>query len=116
MVSDEQLKEAVLTVNNTNYELLGLRGVEWDWNQQAYQSLRLSGKSYGVIAQEVEQVYPWLVQKWPDGYKRVNYGLLNVMVYAAKWQALFLWWPESIATCAACITGAVLLYIFLRPF
>jgi len=90
MVSDEQLKESVVTIRHSDYERIGLRAVEWKWNQQANERLGLHGRSYGVVAQEVEKLYPWLVQNWPDGYKRVNYGLMNIMVHAAKLHS-FLW-------------------------
>jgi hypothetical protein len=34
------------------------------------------GKHYGVMAQEVEQVFPYAVKTLDDGYKVVDYGLL----------------------------------------
>jgi hypothetical protein len=34
------------------------------------------GMQVGVMAQEVEQVYPYAVTTLDDGYKVVNYGLL----------------------------------------
>jgi hypothetical protein len=35
-----------------------------------------SGTHYGVMAQEVEQVFPYAVKTLDDGYKAVDYGLL----------------------------------------
>jgi hypothetical protein len=34
------------------------------------------GKHYGVMAQEVEQIFPYAVKTLDDGYKAVDYGLL----------------------------------------
>ena len=34
------------------------------------------GKHYGVMAQEVEQVFPYAVKTLDNGYKAVDYGLL----------------------------------------
>jgi hypothetical protein len=35
-----------------------------------------NGTHYGVMAQEVEQVFPYAVKTLDDGYKAVDYGLL----------------------------------------
>jgi len=86
MASDMQLKTGIETIPNSQYEMIGLRGVTWEWNDLAKESLGLHGKSHGVLAQEVESLYPWLVVQWPwtDGYKRVNYLLLDFMVMFAR--------------------------------
>jgi hypothetical protein len=48
-----------------------LRGVSWEWREQAPVERR--GREAGVIAQEVEAVFPELVVPGPDGYLRVRY-------------------------------------------
>lgn len=56
--------------------LLRLRGVTWDWRE--------GGVGAGVIAQEVEAVFPELVITI-DGIKHVNYGgVVGVLVEAVK--------------------------------
>jgi Chaperone of endosialidase len=46
-----------------------------------------TGKQMGVIAQEVEKVFPELVTTNGDGYKRVNYiGLIPVLIESIKEQ------------------------------
>lgn len=57
LLSDVQLKEKVTVLNNSEYETIGLHGVEWVWSQDA-ERLGLSGKGSGVVAQEVELPYP----------------------------------------------------------
>ena len=59
-------------------ELAKIRGVTWTWKE--------SGQAdAGVIAQEVEAVYPELVSETPEGIKQVNYtGLVGVLIEAVK--------------------------------
>jgi hypothetical protein len=48
-----------------------LRGVSWEWREEApYEG----GREAGVIAQDVQTVFPELVTRGADGYLRVNYG------------------------------------------
>lgn len=83
--SDVQLKENITVLNNSIYETIGLRGVQWVWNQEA-ERLGLSGIEAGVVAQEVELLYPWAVTEGYDGYKRVNYLALRLLIWAKKFQ------------------------------
>jgi hypothetical protein len=74
--SDFNLKENIKTVENSLNTIEQLRGVSFDWKE--------TGKgSYGVIAQELEEVLPELVK---DGeIKSVNYnGLIGVLIEAVK--------------------------------
>lgn len=60
-----------------------LRGVTFEWTEDAPDGLR--GHDLGVIAQEVEEVFPELVSTDEQGYKRVNYaGLIAPLIEALK--------------------------------
>jgi Chaperone of endosialidase len=60
-----------------------LRGVSFEWSDDPRAPYQ--GKDLGVIAQEVEEVFPELVHTDADGYKRVNYlGLLAPLIEAVK--------------------------------
>lgn len=74
--SDIKLKENIQTVENALETVNALRGVSFDWKESG-------GSSYGVIAQELEEVLPILVK---DGeIKSVNYnGLIGVLIEAVK--------------------------------
>ena len=74
--SDENLKTNIHTVENSLDIVDQLRGVSFDWKE--------NGKSsYGVIAQELEQVLPELVAQTDP--KSVNYnGIIGVMIEAVK--------------------------------
>ena len=63
-----------------------LRGVTWEWNEDAAAYGKQPGaRDAGVIAQDVEAVFPELVGSTPEGHKHVNYnGLVGVLVEAVK--------------------------------
>ena len=74
--SDINLKENIKTIENSLDTLTQLRGVSFDWKE--------TGRgSYGVIAQELEEILPDLVK---DGeVKSVNYnGIIGVLIEAIK--------------------------------
>ena len=74
--SDINLKENIHTVGNALEITEQLRGVSFDWKE--------SGRSsYGVIAQELEEVLPELVKQ--GEVKSVNYnGIIGVLIEAIK--------------------------------
>ena len=74
--SDINLKENIKTVENSLNTLTQLRGVSFDWKE--------TGKgSYGVIAQELEEVLPDLINT--GEVKSVNYnGIIGVLIEAVK--------------------------------
>ena len=51
-----------------------LRGVSWQWRPEA--PIERDGREAGVIAQDVQAVFPDLVERAPEGYLRVDYGSL----------------------------------------
>lgn len=61
-----------------------LRGVSWEWADPRHPSYR-PGRQMGVIAQELQRVFPDLVREQPDGHLAVDYaGLLAPMIEALK--------------------------------
>lgn len=85
--SDVRFKKNVKQLNNVLDKLKQIRGVSFDWNE-LYESLgRSTGhREIGVIAQEVEAVFPELVTTWSDEeYRAVDYSRLTaVLVEAVK--------------------------------
>ena len=65
-----------------------LRGVYFDWNQLARDTYSVKDKNQiGVLAQELEAVYPELVITNDKGYKMVAYSKLTpVLLQAIKEQ------------------------------
>jgi hypothetical protein len=66
-------------------EKLGeLRGVTWEWRDDAPADAQ-EQPGMGVIAQEVERVFPELVTTDEQGRKKVNYaGLIGPLIEAVK--------------------------------
>lgn len=61
-----------------------LRGVTWEWRDEAPADAK-DQPGIGVIAQEVEKVFPELVETTPEGLKKVNYdGLIAPLIEAVK--------------------------------
>src|SRR3954452_18771730 len=85
--SDARLKTDVEQLSGVLPKLDKVRGVSFEWNE-LYDSLgRSTGhREIGVIAQEVEEVFPELVTTWgDDDYKAVDYGrLTGVLIEAIK--------------------------------
>ena len=74
--SDINLKENIRTVGNALEITEQLRGVSFDWKETGR-------SSYGVIAQELEEVLPELVKQ--GEVKSVNYnGIIGVLIEAIK--------------------------------
>jgi hypothetical protein len=77
--SDRSLKKNITTISNPLDKISQLRGVTFDWKSN-------NEASIGLIAQEVEKVYPELV-KGDDGSKAIQYsGLIAPLIEAVKEQ------------------------------
>lgn len=74
-VSDERLKENIISLENSLDKILSLNPVEYDWKDGFSDIHKKSGHEVGLIAQEVERVFPEMVIEKEDGYKRVEYGV-----------------------------------------
>ena len=75
-LSDINYKENINTVNDALSKVEQMRGVRFDWKESGL-------PSYGVIAQELQEVLPELVHG--DDPKTVNYnGIIGVLIEAIK--------------------------------
>jgi hypothetical protein len=73
MASDIRMKE---NIKHLGWMPNGLPVYEYEYKPEWKEEAGY-GKFIGVMAQEVEQVMPKAVMTRPDGYKMVNYGVLN---------------------------------------
>ncbi len=79
--SDMRLKENVQEIDHSLEKILSLRGVEFDWNQKSQSP---GDHAIGVIAQDVEKVFPTAVIDDPSsGYKKVDYAVLVAPIIQA---------------------------------
>ena len=75
--SDIRLKKNVATIDSALNTIQALRGVEFTWKKNGL-------KTYGVIAQEIEQVIPELVSDI-NNTKSVNYNaIIGFLIQAVK--------------------------------
>ncbi len=75
-LSDFNFKENISTVENALDKVLQLRGVKFNWKESG-------DLSYGIIAQELQNVIPELVHG--NDPKTVNYnGIIGVLIEAIK--------------------------------
>ena len=86
--SDKRFKEHIKVLPDAMQNLYKINGYSYDIKAKTVGEHELiAGRSLGLIAQEVEKVFPELVFEDAEGYKAVNYiGLIPVLVEALKSQ------------------------------
>ncbi|WP_417592849.1 tail fiber domain-containing protein [Owenweeksia hongkongensis] len=87
--SDFRYKKDVRTIGESSLDLIAsLRGVKYSYRTEEFPNHNFTkGETYGVIAQEIEEVMPELVITDDNGYKAVNYqGIIPVLIEAIKEQ------------------------------
>ena len=86
--SDARFKQHVRPLTSALASVLALRGVRYEWNALGVRHGGAAGApQVGLLAQEVEKIYPELVSTNADGYKAVNYAQLTpVLIEALKEQ------------------------------
>jgi hypothetical protein len=78
--SDKRLKDNITPIQNALSKVIKLGGYEFDWNDK---QTTYEGHDIGVIAQEVEEVFPNLVETRQNGYKAVKYEKLTPLLIEA---------------------------------
>jgi hypothetical protein len=82
--SDIRFKSNIEEVSDALTTIMELRGVRFNWKANEYPQKHFpSGKQYGVIAQEVEQVVPDIVFTGTQGYKSVSYEQITPLLIEA---------------------------------
>jgi len=82
-ISDAILKRNVQPLTVPLEKFLQLQPVTYEWDREKAQAANLpapAGTEYGLLAQEVERVFPELVSVDGQGYKRVQYGIALQML------------------------------------
>ncbi len=73
IASDERLKKNIKTLEGALDKMLRLHGVTFEWKEPEKQG-NLTGEQMGLIAQEVEKVFPQWVKTDAQGYKDLTVG------------------------------------------
>ena len=86
--SDARLKTNISPIENALDKIMKIRGVTYNWDKSvAVNANASSALQYGVVAQEIEKIFPDLVSDGLNGYKAVNYnGIIPVLIQAVKEQ------------------------------
>ncbi len=80
--SDKRLKDNLTRIAKPLEKVSALSGYSFDWNSN---QTTYSGRDYGIVAQEVEEVLPEIVTTRDTGYKAVKYEkLIPVLIEAIK--------------------------------
>ena len=82
--SDIRLKDNVVKIESPLEKLMKLNGYTFNWNDKQT-TYAVGKKDYGVIAQEVEKVFPEIVKDRENGTKGVMYDkLVPVLIESIK--------------------------------
>ncbi len=82
--SDFRLKTNILPFTPVLNKLVKLQPVHFDWNIEQYPDYHFGpGRNSGLIAQDVETVFPEMVGVDAHGYKTVNYSELPYLTLVA---------------------------------
>jgi hypothetical protein len=80
-LSDARLKTNIQPFPQLLGKLAQLEPVHFDWKASLPPELHRRGVNQtGLIAQQVEKIFPEMVVMGKDGYRRVNYGLLPYLL------------------------------------
>ena len=81
--SDIRLKDNVELISNPLQKINQIGGYSFVWNEEKQDTYK--GTDYGVIAQEIEQILPELVDTRENGYKAVKYDkLVSLLIEGIK--------------------------------
>ena len=88
ITSDTRLKKNIQPISDALPSLMRLEGVTYQWDQEQYPEMPLpNGDDIGLLAQEVEQVFPELVSEGENGYKAIaSHKLTAILIEAVKEQ------------------------------
>ncbi|WP_374035551.1 tail fiber domain-containing protein [Bdellovibrio bacteriovorus] len=92
--SDRRFKRNIATIGSSLEKVLQLRGVTYDWRTDEFPQKNFEkGQQVGLIAQEVQAVFPDVVTKDNEGFLAVQYAnlvapLIEAMKeFHAKWNS-----------------------------
>jgi hypothetical protein len=78
--SDKNFKENIVPIPNAINKIKQISGNTYDWKSELKDIHGFEGNDVGVIAQEIEEVLPQLVQTRDNGYKAVKYDKLVALL------------------------------------
>ena len=76
--SDKRLKDNIKPIENALDKVNAISGVTFEWNDKSHKTT--GKKDVGVVAQQVEEVFPEIVETRTNGYKAVDYQKLTAVL------------------------------------
>ena len=86
--SDRRWKKNIDSIENPLQRILMVEGKKYEWRIDEFKEMNFpEGEHYGVIAQQIEGIFPNLVLTGANGYKSVDYGHMTpILIEAIKEQ------------------------------
>ncbi|MBI4649421.1 MAG: tail fiber domain-containing protein, partial [Bacteroidia bacterium] len=84
--SDKRYKKDVVTIDGALNKVISLNGIYYYWRKDEFPSMNFSNKKQiGVIAQDVEPLFPELIATDANGYKTADYSKITpILIEAIK--------------------------------
>lgn len=83
-VSDKRYKDDIKNLEAALGDVVQLQGVTYKWKKDEYPDKNFTtGKQIGLIAQDVENIIPELVETNSEGYKSIDYSKISVLLIEA---------------------------------
>lgn len=83
-IADIRLKKNIIRIHGALATIMKLRGVEYEWKTKSYpQFHHRNGMEIGLVAQEVEEIEPLLVDTDLQGFKSIEYERISVLLIEA---------------------------------
>ena len=79
--SDKRYKDNIVNISSPLDKLSKINGVSFNWNEISHKET--GKKDIGVIAQEIEEILPEIVETRDNGYKAVDYPKLTALLIEA---------------------------------
>jgi hypothetical protein len=91
-VSDIRWKKNIVPIDNALMRVMQLRGVTYNWKADEFKDKNFETTTQiGLIAQEVEKIFPELVKTDANGYKSVEYSkVVAILIQAVKEQQVII--------------------------
>lgn len=95
-LSDMRLKKDIKQIPDALERLTSLNGVSYNWNHSFHPELNLGDKpQLGVLAQQVEKVFPEAVMINEKGIKSVSYNMLIAPIIESIKELYHAWFDDS---------------------
>lgn len=79
--SDERLKDNIKNIPNCLDKVLSLDAIEFNWNEDLQHTYK--GRDLGLIAQQVQEVAPEIVEERSNGYLGIKYEKIIPLLVGA---------------------------------